>query len=87
MERCCFEVFSAAGRIRCEIVPRERKSVEMNGRELLERGLRLGVPLWRIEAELDWQENQGPHWSEFTVCKQSEPVTKNKKSLRVPTSE
>ena len=29
----------------------------MNGKELLERGLQSGVPLWRIEDELDWQEN------------------------------
>ncbi len=32
----------------------------MNGKELLNRGLRLGIPLWRIEDELDWRENQGP---------------------------
>ncbi len=29
----------------------------MNGQELLERWLCRGVPLWRIEDELDWQEN------------------------------
>jgi len=36
----------------------------MNGKKLLERGLRLGIPLWRIENELDWQENQGRRWAE-----------------------
>ena len=29
----------------------------MDGKELLEQGLRRGIPLWRIEEELDWQEN------------------------------
>ena len=36
----------------------------MNAKQLLERGLRRGVPLWRIEDKLDWQENQGPRWTE-----------------------
>ena len=30
----------------------------MNGLELLEQRLRQGVAVWRIEEELDWQENQ-----------------------------
>ena len=30
----------------------------MNGKELLEQGLRRGVALWRLEEELDWQQNQ-----------------------------
>ncbi len=29
----------------------------MNRKELLEQGLRQGIPLWRIEDALDWQEN------------------------------
>lgn len=29
----------------------------MNGKELLERGLRRGIPLWQMEDELDWQES------------------------------
>jgi DNA polymerase III psi subunit len=32
----------------------------MDGKELVERGLRNGIPLWRIEGELDWQENADP---------------------------
>jgi hypothetical protein len=36
----------------------------MNGRELLERGLRRGVALWRLEEELDWRENQGSRRAE-----------------------
>ncbi len=31
----------------------------MNGKELLERGIRRGIPLWRIEEELDWQDVPG----------------------------
>ena len=41
-----------------------RRGVAMDGQELLERGLRLGIPLWLIENELDWQENQGRRWAE-----------------------
>ncbi len=29
----------------------------MNGKDLTERGLCQGIPLWRIEDELDWREN------------------------------
>ncbi len=44
-----------------------RRGVAMNGKELLERGLRLGIPLWRIEDEFDWQENQGRRCTENSV--------------------
>ena len=33
----------------------------MNGKEAIERALRLGIPLWRIEEELDWQDQQSAH--------------------------
>ncbi len=46
----------------------------MNGKELLNRGLRLGIPLWRIEDELDWRENQGPCGAEDDGRKQRGPV-------------
>ena len=46
----------------------------MNGEESLERGLRRGVALWRIEDELDWQENQGPRWAEYGVRTQRGPA-------------
>jgi len=49
----------------------------MNGKELLEQGLRSGIPLWRIEDELDWRENQGPRWSEDGVRKQHDPVCRS----------
>ena len=39
----------------------------MNGKELLEQGLRHGVALWRLEEELDWQENQGPRRAEHNA--------------------
>ena len=42
----------------------------MTGVELLERALRRSIPLWRIEDELDWQENQGPRRPEDDVRKQ-----------------
>ena len=29
----------------------------MDGKERLEQGLRQGIPLWRIEDEMDWEEN------------------------------
>jgi hypothetical protein len=45
----------------------------MNGKELLERGIRRGIPLWRIEAELDWRENQGPRWVKDDVPKRRGP--------------
>ena len=48
----------------------------MNGKELLERGLRRGIPLGRIEDELDWRENQGPRWAQEDVRKQREPVAR-----------
>ena len=48
----------------------------MDGKELVERGLRNGIPLWRIEGELDWQEQQGPRWAEYGVRKQREPVVR-----------
>ena len=35
----------------------------MNGTERLKQGLRHGVALWRLEEELDWQENRGPGWA------------------------
>jgi hypothetical protein len=46
----------------------------MNGKELLERGIRSGIALWRIEDELDWQENQGRRWGEDDVRKEREPA-------------
>ena len=46
----------------------------MNGRKLVEKGLRRGIPLWQIEERLDWQENQGPHWAKDDVRKQHGPV-------------
>ena len=30
----------------------------MNEKELLKQGIRRGIPLWRIEEELDWREDQ-----------------------------
>jgi hypothetical protein len=48
----------------------------LNGKELLERGLRRGIALWRIEDESDWQEQQGPRWAEYGVRKQREPVVR-----------
>ena len=48
----------------------------MNGKELVEQGLRRGIALWRIEDELDWQENQDSQWAEGDVCKQREPVVR-----------
>jgi hypothetical protein len=60
----------------------DAKGNPMNGKELLERGLRLGIPLWRIEEELDWQENQASLGGECAVCsKRSEAVTDNKKTV------
>ena len=29
----------------------------MNAKQSVERGLRNGIPLWRIQEQLDWQEN------------------------------
>lgn len=29
----------------------------MSGKDLVERELHRGIPLWRIEDEMDWQEN------------------------------
>ena len=52
----------------------------MNGKEMLERGLRLGIALWRIEVELDWRENQGLHWAEYDALRQREPFAKNGKT-------
>jgi hypothetical protein len=49
----------------------------MNGKELIEQGLRLGIPLWRIEEELDWRENQGPCCAEHDVGTQRKPVVRN----------
>ena len=46
----------------------------MTGKELLERGIRRGIQLWRIEDQLDWQENQGPRWAEDDMRKQCEPT-------------
>jgi hypothetical protein len=45
----------------------ERRGVPMNGKELLERGLRRGVALWRLEEELDWRENQAPRRAEHNA--------------------
>jgi hypothetical protein len=50
---------AADGNVSSRIVPSE-SGVALNGKELLERGLRRGIPLWQIEVELDWQENQAP---------------------------
>jgi len=47
----------------------------MNGEELLEQGLRRGIALWRIEDELDWQENQGPRRAAYDVRKERGPAT------------
>jgi hypothetical protein len=60
--------------ISSRIVPREGRDVAMDGNELLERGLRCGIALWRIEDELDWQENQGRRSAEYDAGKQREPV-------------
>jgi hypothetical protein len=48
----------------------------MNGKEMLERGLRRGIALRRIEGELDWQEQQGPGRAEYAVRKQREPIVR-----------
>jgi hypothetical protein len=50
----------------------------MNGKELLEQGLRRGIALWRIEEELDYQDNQGPRSAdaECDVSKQRTPVVR-----------
>ena len=48
----------------------KRRMFTMTGVELLERALRRSIPLWRIEDELDWQENQGPRRPEDDVRKQ-----------------
>ena len=53
----------------------------MNGEELTKRGLRLGVPMWRIEEDLDWRENQDPRWAKHDVRKQREHVTENKRTV------
>ena len=42
----------------------------MDGKELLERGIRRNIPLWRIENELDWRENQGRRQIEDDLRKQ-----------------
>jgi hypothetical protein len=63
-----------------DILP-DAKGNLMNGRKLLERGLRLGVALWRIEEELDWHDNQRPRKAARAVRKPSEPVTENEKNL------
>ena len=56
----------------------------MNGEELFQQALRRGIPLWRIEDELDWRENQGPRWAEGDVRKQREPfVRRLAQSLQV----
>ncbi len=74
MGPCCFEVFAAAGHIRCKIRS-GKKGVAMNGKEVLERGLRHGIPLWRIEDELDWRENQS-RWTEDDAREQRAPVVR-----------
>ncbi len=53
----------------------------MNGRKLLERGLQLGIPLWKIEKELDWQENQASRGGDRAPCKPNGTVTENKKTV------
>ena len=53
----------------------------MNGKELLERGLRRGFPLWQIEDELDWRENQGPRWAEYDVRQPHEPVVRRSRKM------
>jgi hypothetical protein len=52
----------------------------MNARELLERGLRRGIALWRIEEELDWRENQGSRWAKDGVRKQRKPVKREREN-------
>jgi hypothetical protein len=54
--------------------PAKEEVLAMNGTELLERGLRRGIALWRIEDELDWQENHGPRWAKYEVRKQRKPA-------------
>ena len=46
-----FFVLGDDGNVNCSIVPSERSGVAMNGKELVERGLRRGIALWRIESE------------------------------------
>jgi hypothetical protein len=41
----------------CEYELSERKGAFMIGKDQVERELRREIPLWRIEDELDWQEN------------------------------
>ena len=57
----------------------------MNGKELVEQGLRLGIDLWRIEDELDWQENQGPGWAGYDVRKRRKPVVRRSTRNVAPT--
>jgi hypothetical protein len=52
----------------------------MNGKEMLERGLRRGMALWRIEDELDWQENQSRCRAVHDARRRREPVAKNGKT-------
>jgi hypothetical protein len=54
----------------------------MNGRELLERGLKLGIPLRRIEEELDWQENQGFRMARMWCTDRSSLLPRTRESLR-----
>ena len=46
----------------------------MDGKELLEQALRRGIPLRRIEDELDRQENQGVCCAADVGCGQREPI-------------
>jgi len=40
-------------------------------------GLRRGIPLWLIEDQLDWQENQDPRRAEDNLREQREPVVQH----------
>ena len=46
----------------------------MNGRELVERGLRRHIPLWRIENEFGLAREPSPPLGEDDVCQQRGPV-------------
>ena len=61
-------------RVHERIVPRERRGLAINGKELLERGIRRGIVLWRIEDKLDWQENHRSRWAEYDIRKRRAPV-------------